>query len=100
MSLRTHDFAPMVAVSETGSVEVIPHISVALGDVLARYRSDLPAKAAEKLKKEKPTAKKQSKTGSKTATVQSKAAMKSEATPVAPTQNAESDQDQQGLFAS
>ncbi|MBX3295433.1 MAG: hypothetical protein KF762_06955 [Acidobacteria bacterium] len=103
VSLRTHDFAPMVAVSESDSAEVIQHISVALGDVLARYRSDLPAKAAEKLKKEKPAAKKQSQTGSKTAkttTVQSKAATKSEATADDPSQNAETDQNQQGLFAS
>lgn len=103
VSLRTHDFAPMVDVSEAGVDSVVPHISNALSEALDRYRSDLPAKAAEKLKKEKPAAKKQSKTGPKTAkttTVQSKAATKSEATAVAPTQNAETNQSQRGLFTS
>jgi len=103
VSLRTHDFAPMVAVSETGSAEVFQHISVALSDVLERYRSDLPSKAAEKLKKEKPAAKKQPKTGSKSAratVAQTKAATTSETSAVAPTPSVDADQSQRGLFAS
>lgn len=102
-SLRTHDFAPMVAVIEAGADDVIPHISAALSEVLERYRSDLPAKAAEKLKKEKPAAKKQSKSGSKAAkatTVKSKATTNSETQAAAPTPNAQTDQSQQGLFGS
>lgn len=103
VSLRTHDFAPVVAVSEAGSAEVIRHISAALCNIFEQYRSDLPAKAAEKLKKEKPAAKKQSKSGAKapkTTTLQTKTTTNSEATSVAPTQNAETDQSQRGLFGS
>ena len=103
ISLRTHDFAPIVAVSEAGAGVIIPHISAVLSEALARYRIDLPAKAAEKLKKEKPIAKKQSKPGSKAgkATIaQSKAATNSESATTAPTPNAETDQSQRGLFTS
>lgn len=103
VSLRTHDFAPMVVVSEARAGEVIPHISAALSDALDRYRIDLPSKAAEKLKKEKPAAKKQSKPGSKAAkatTAQTKAATSPETPAGAPTPNAETDQRQQGLFTS
>lgn len=103
VSLRTHDFAPMVAVSESGAAEIIPHISAALSEAFERYRLDLPAKAAERLKKEKPAAKKQSKPGSKAAkatTAQTKTATSSETPAAAPTQIAETDQSQQGLFTS
>jgi hypothetical protein len=103
VSLRTHDFAPMFAVSEAGAGEIIPHISAALSDALAQYRIDLPAKAAEKLKKEKPAARKQSKSGSKSAkatTVQTKAATNSDTTAAAPAPSPETDQSQQGLFTS
>jgi hypothetical protein len=101
VSVRTHDFAPMVAVSESGAAEIIPHISAALSEAFERYRLDLPAKASEKLKKEKPAAKKQSKPGSKAAkatTAQTKAATSSETPAAAPTPNAETDLSQQGLF--
>jgi hypothetical protein len=103
VSLRTHDFAPMVAVSEAGAGEIIPHISAALSDAFEQYRVDLPVKATEKLKKEKPVAKKQAKSGSKSAkatTVQSKAATNSETTAAASAPSPETDQSQQGLFTS
>lgn len=101
VSLRTHDFAPMVAVSESGAAEIIPHIAAALSEAFERYRLDLPAKAAEKLKKEKPAAKKQSKPGSKATkatTAQTKAVTSSETPAAAPTPNGETGQSQQGLF--
>lgn len=103
VSLRTHDFAPMVAVSESGAAEIIPHISTALSEAFEQYRLDLPAKAADKLKKEKPAAKKQSKPGSKAAkatTAQTTVATNSETPVAAPTPNADTDQSQQGLFTS
>lgn len=65
VSIRTHDFAPLVSVSEADVNDILPHVSGSLGDILEQYRSDLPAKAADKLKKQKPVAKKQSKSGSK-----------------------------------
>ncbi|MGE3468507.1 MAG: hypothetical protein AB7J13_16415, partial [Pyrinomonadaceae bacterium] len=103
VSMRTHDFAPMVAVSEAGAGEIIPHISAALSEALERYRNELPARAADKVKKEKPAARKLAKSGSKTAkatTVKSKATTNSETTAAAPAPNPETDQSQRGLFAS
>ncbi len=103
VSMRTHDFAPMVAVSEAGSGEIIPHISAALSEALERYRNELPARAADKVKKEKPAARKLAKSGSKTAkatTVKSRATTNSETTAAAPAPNPETDQSQRGLFAS
>lgn len=100
VSVRTHDFAPMVTVSEGNAGAILPHVSAALNDALARYRIDLPAKAADKLKKEKPAAKKQAKSGTKpanAATVPSNAAT-TVAASSAP--NPETDQGQRGLFAS
>lgn len=98
VSLRTHDFAPMVTVSEGDAGAILPHVSAALNDALARYRIDLPAKAADKLKKEKPAAKKQTKSGAKpvkAATVPSGGATTAAASPAT---NPETDQ--RGLFAS
>lgn len=103
VSLRTHDFAPLVAVSQAGAGEVIPHISAALSEALERYRNELPARAADKVKKEKPAARKLAKSGSKTAkatTVKSRATTNSETTAAAPAPNPETDQSQRGLFAS
>jgi len=103
VSMRTHDFAPMVAVSDAGAGEIIPHISAALSEALERYRNELPARAADKVKKEKPAARKLAKSGSKTAkatTVKSRATTTSETTAAAPAPNPETDQSQRGLFAS
>lgn len=103
VSLRTHDFAPLVAVSQAGAGEIIPHISAALSEALERYRNELPARAADKVKKEKPAARKLAKSGSKTAkatTVKSRATTNSETTAAAPAPNPETDQSQRGLFAS
>lgn len=104
VSLRTHDFAPMVAVSEAGAGEIIPHISAALSGALEQYRNELPARAADKVKKEKPAAKKQSKAGakaSKATAVQPKAVANSETTAAtATTPSTETNRSQQGLFTS
>ena len=100
VSLRTHDFAPMVTVSEGDAGAILPHVSAALNDALARYRIDLPAKAADKLKKEKPAAKKQTNSGAKpvkAATVPPGAATTAAASPAT---TPETDQGQRGLFAS
>jgi hypothetical protein len=99
VSIRTHDFAPMVAVGESVTLEVIPHISNVLSELLERYRNDLPTRAAEKLKNEKPAAKRQSKSASKVAnkamTPPTSVATTSSASPV---QSAPTGQSQQGLF--
>lgn len=103
VSLGTHSFAPLISMSEAGPGEIIPHISAALSEAFEQYRNALPALAAEKLKRDKPT-KKQSRAGSKTvktAAIPSKPAANSEAAgPASSTPNAATDQGQRGLFAS
>jgi hypothetical protein len=98
VSVRTHDFTPSVAIVEVTTAEVLSRISGALGTLFGQYRNELPARAAEKLKKEKPAAKK----ASKPATKASKGAAPVAKSGAAPTLSAEAaagDQNQQGLFA-
>lgn len=103
VSVRTHDFTPRIAIVDVATADALPQISATLGLAFEQYRNELPSRAADKVKMEKPAAKKQSKAGSKAAkaaTVQSKAATSSETTATAPAPNPETDQSQQGLFAS
>ena len=103
VSVRTHDFTPRIAIVDVATADALPQISTTLGLAFEQYRNELPARAADKMKKEKPAAKKQSKAGSKAAkaaTVQPKAATNSNTTVSAPAPNPETDQSQQGLFAS
>jgi len=97
ISVRTHAFTPRVAIIDVTTADALSQISGALGLVFEQYRTELPARAAEKLKKEKPAAKK----GSKPAAKARKAATtaKSDAAPTASTGAAATDQNQQGLFA-
>lgn len=100
VSLRTHDFAPVVTVSEGDAGAILPHVSAALNDALARYRIDLPAKAADKLKKQKPAAKKQTKSGAKPANAATVPSNAPTTVAGSPAPNPETDQGQRGLFAS
>lgn len=100
VSVRTHDFAPMVTVSEGDAGAILPHVSAALNDALARYRIDLPAKAADKLKKEKPAGKKQAKSGTKPANAATVPSNAPTTVAASPAPNPETDQGQRGLFAS
>lgn len=97
VSVRTHDFTPRVAIVDVTSADVLDQISGTLGLAFDQYRNELPARAADKMKKEKPSAKKQSKSVSKPAKA---AASNAETTASASTTPAETDQSQQGLFAS
>jgi len=104
VSVRTHDFAPRISIVDVAMADALPQISGTLGLAFEQYRNELPARAAEKMKKENPGAKKQSKAGSKAAkaaaTIQPKASTSSETTAAALVPNSETDQSQQGLFAS
>ncbi|MBX3290044.1 MAG: hypothetical protein KF855_11940 [Acidobacteria bacterium] len=99
VSVRTHDFTPRVAIVDVTTANALPQISGALGIAFEQYRNELPARAADKLKKEKPAAKKQSKSGSKNASAQTKA-KNPESTASPSTPPAATEQSQQGLFAS
>lgn len=98
VSIRTHDFTPSVAIVDVTTADVLSQISGALGLVFEQYRNELPARAAEKLKKEKPAAKKASKPPAKASKAAAPAA-KSEPTRLASSETASTDQNQQGLFA-
>lgn len=104
VSVRTHDFTPRIAIVDVATVNELSQIAGVLARVFEQYRNELPARAADKVKKEKPTARKQSKTGSKSAkttAVQSKATTNSETTAAAaPAPDTETGQSQRGLFAS
>lgn len=99
VSVRTHDFTPRVAIVDVTTADVLSQIPGALGLVFEQYRNELPARAAEKLKKEKPAAKKGSKSAAK-ASKATTATAKSDAAPTASTGSAGTEQNQQGLFAS
>jgi|GEM_PF-2121997 len=101
VSVRTHDFTPRVAIVDVSAVESLLQISTALGRAFEQYRNELPAIAADKMKKEKPAAKKQSKTTAKSAKPPAdgaKAVASGETTAASPVPNAETVQGQGGLF--
>lgn len=98
VSVRTHDFTPSVAIVDVTTADVLSQISGALGLVFEQYRNELPARTAEKLKKEKPAAKKASKPTAKASKAAAPAA-KSESMRLASSETASTDQNQQGLFA-
>lgn len=99
VSVRTHDLAPRVAIVDVAAADILSQISGTLGLAFEQYRNELPARAADKLKKEKPAAKKQSKSGSKNVSAQTKAT-NSDSTASASTPPTATEKSQQGLFAS
>ncbi len=60
LSVRTHDFAPQISVVETVKETSSAEILSALEKAFETYRSNLPLKVMDKLKREKSTAKRQS----------------------------------------
>lgn len=53
LSVRTHDFAPQISLVQLDGNNLTAELAPELEKVLAKYRSDLPAKVMDKLKKEK-----------------------------------------------
>lgn len=58
ISVRTHDFTPLVTITELPSPMVEADLSSTLQNAISQYISELPARAADKLKKEKSNSKK------------------------------------------
>ena len=98
VSVRTHEFTPTVVIADVTSADALSQISGALGLAFEQYGNELPARAAEKLKKEKPAAKKAAKPVAK-ASKAAVATAKSDPTRTTSTEAAGTDQNQQGLFA-
>ncbi len=59
VSVRTHDFAPQISVVELGGAATPEQISPALEKAFERYKTDLPVKVMDKMKREKSAGKKQ-----------------------------------------
>lgn len=96
VSVRTHDFTPRVTIVDVEIADALSQISATLGLAFEQYRNELPARAAEKVKKENPVAKKQSKSLAKAGKAASTAPLKPEAQTTPPTNAASTDQNQQG----
>lgn len=60
LSVRTHNFAPQISIVELENGGKAEELAPALAKVLEDYRNNLPVKVMDKLKKEKPVAKRQS----------------------------------------
>ena len=58
LSVRTHDFAPQISVVEFGGTATPEQIAPALLQVFERYKTDLPVKVMDKMKREKSAGKK------------------------------------------
>lgn len=103
ISIRSHDFAPQISISSISNGDVHEGAHKCLETALEQYRSNLPALAAEKVKKQKPAGKKRStKTVDKDAMAEPEPASKTSAVPTVPptAQNSEAGKDQRNLFAS
>lgn len=59
LSVRTHDFAPQFSIVELTGASVLSELLPALEKSFEKYKTDLPLKVMDKMKKEKPAAKKQ-----------------------------------------
>lgn len=103
VSIRSHDLAPQISISDISNGDVHEGIKRCLETALGQYRTNLPALAAEKIKKQKPAGKKRStNTVDKGAKADPGSDTKtSEGSTVLPaTQNSEARKDQRNLFAS
>lgn len=59
LSVRTHDFAPQISVVELNDGATPAQLLPALESAFERYKTDLPAKVMDKMKREKSAGKKQ-----------------------------------------
>jgi len=105
VSVRSHDFAPQISVSElSGAAATSGEAQRSLGEALGRYRTELPVLASEKIKKEKPANKKRSAQSSDMSkpTAAGSSVDTSSTSPATPPpgRNPGAGEDQQTLFAS
>ena len=102
LSVRSHNFAPQILFSNISDESGRSDLSAQLSDALDQYRNALPGLAAEKLKQEKPTAKKRAaKPNDKNTTVgEATTTTQTDTTPTPSPVIPEQAKDQQDLFAS
>jgi hypothetical protein len=103
ISIRSHDFAPKISISEIANEHIQEGINRCLETALGHYRNNLPLLAAEKVKKQKSAGKKSSKkVDEKDIKVGSVSDDKKTVGSTVPpaTQGSGADKNQQNLFAS
>ena len=107
VSVRSHDFLPIINIDRLTAGRIRDEVKTSLETALVKYRSELPALAAEKVKKEAQANKKaaskssttsKTKTASKTAEASAKPA-ESESNIDSTAQTSETPKNQQTLFA-
>lgn len=101
ISIRSHDFAPQINISEINNGAFNESVSRCLEKALAQYRTDFPAVAADKIKKQKSTGKaRSSKTTNQGAKPAPSSVNSEDLTPPTMNKNSEAGRDQINLFAS
>lgn len=99
-SVRSHDFVPQITTSEVANDNVAEDIKRGLESAFEQYRKGLPALAADKIKKEKPAAKKRSTKPAEKTTAATQTSESEDSGTTQATQVSEAAQVQNTLFAS
>lgn len=100
VSVRSHDFVPRITISDLANGRIAEDIGRSLETAFEQYRTSLPVLAAEKIKKDKPAAKKRSAKPAEKAKTMNTSAEPQSAAPAQTAQNSEAAQGQNTLFAS
>lgn len=98
ISVRSHDFTPQVTISELSHQLAMGELTSELNSAFGQYQADLPARSAERLKKEKASTKKRTAKPTEKAKATTPATSSSSATPTPAV--AVPSADQANLFAS
>lgn len=100
VSVRSHDFVPQITISDLTTGTIAEEITRQLETAFEGYRATLPVLAAEKIKKEKPAARKRSTKPAEKTKSASKAAESKDSVTAQAAQNSEAAQGQNTLFTS
>lgn len=100
VSIRSHDSVPQITISEVAKGNLADDLKRRIEAVFEQYRTILPVLAAEKIKKDKPAAKKRTAKPAEKTRAASKTDEPKDSTAAQAVQNSEAAQGQNSLFAS
>ncbi|MGD9560844.1 MAG: hypothetical protein AB7F88_00550 [Pyrinomonadaceae bacterium] len=100
VSIRSHDFVPQITIYEVANGNLGDDIKRDIEAAFEQYRTILPVLAAEKVKKDKPAAKKRTAKPADKTKAASKTVEPKDSTAAQAVQNSEAAQGQNSLFAS
>jgi len=100
VSIRSHDFVPQITISEVANGNLADDIKRGIEAAFEQYRTILPVLAAEKIKKDKPAAKKRTAKPAEKPKAASKTDEPKDSPAAQAVQNSETAQGQNSLFAS